>query len=153
MPMGDAAIQHPGLVGERPVQSMDRGTTAHRADTGSHRPGVVMQDVELVAALIGRHGMGGLIPGVADQLLRRHLPQRRDQPGVGLRSWGANRVTLWPRSVSPSASNATTHSMPPYPLGGTGYQGGAITAIRTGDFLACEGVTEPGYPPGDKSSN
>ena len=26
---------------------------------------------------------------------------------------GANRVTSWPRSVSPSASSATTHSMPP----------------------------------------
>ncbi len=25
----------------------------------------------------------------------------------------ANRVTSWPRSVSPSASSATTHSMPP----------------------------------------
>jgi hypothetical protein len=33
-----------------------------------------MQDVELVTALIGRHGVGGLMPGVADQLLRRHLP-------------------------------------------------------------------------------
>jgi hypothetical protein len=25
----------------------------------------------------------------------------------------ANKVTSWPRSVSPSASRATTHSMPP----------------------------------------
>ena len=25
----------------------------------------------------------------------------------------ANRVTSWPRSVSPSASSATTHSIPP----------------------------------------
>ena len=26
---------------------------------------------------------------------------------------GANRVTSWPRSVSPSANSDTTHSMPP----------------------------------------
>src|SRR5829696_7005586 len=66
---------------------------------------------------------------------------------------GANRVTSWPRSVRPSASSATTHSMPPYPLGGTGYQGGATTAIRIELLASVKRVTKPGYPPGDKPSN
>src|SRR4051812_32305193 len=42
----------------------------------------------------------------------------------------AKSVTSWPRSTSPSATSATTRSIPPYPGGGTGYQGGAICAIR-----------------------
>src|SRR5829696_3342086 len=66
---------------------------------------------------------------------------------------GANRVTSCPRSVRPSANSATTHSMPPYPLGGTGYQGGAITAIRIELLGSVKRVTKPGYPPGDKPSN
>src|SRR5215207_889866 len=66
---------------------------------------------------------------------------------------GANRVTSCPRSVSPSANSATTHSMPPYPLGGTGYQGGAITAIRMELLGSVKRVTKPGYPPGGKPSN
>jgi hypothetical protein len=32
-----------------------------------------MHDVELVAPLIGRHGVGGLVPGVADKFFGRHL--------------------------------------------------------------------------------
>ncbi len=45
---------------------------------------------------------------------------------------GANSVTSCPRSARPSASSETTHSIPPYPFGGTASHGGAICAIRTG---------------------
>src|ERR671930_1880636 len=41
----------------------------------------------------------------------------------------ANSVTSCPASASPSASRATTHSIPPYPLGGTASHGGGISAI------------------------
>src|SRR5512132_1392861 len=41
----------------------------------------------------------------------------------------AKRVTSCPPSTSPSASNETTHSTPPYPVGGTGNQHGATIAI------------------------
>ena len=42
----------------------------------------------------------------------------------------ANSVTSWPASARPSASSETTSSIPPYPVGGTGNQTGAITAMR-----------------------
>lgn len=56
-------------------------------------PGVVVQQIELLALLVGRHGVGGLVPGVADQCLRRYLVQGRDQFGLGLGPRWANRVT------------------------------------------------------------
>src|SRR5215211_2461736 len=43
---------------------------------------------------------------------------------------GAKRVTSCPRACSPRASRSTISSIPPYPSGGTGIQGGATSAIR-----------------------
>jgi hypothetical protein len=42
----------------------------------------------------------------------------------------AKSVTSWPASTRPSASNDTTSSIPPYPVGGTANHGGATTATR-----------------------
>src|ERR1043166_8810782 len=47
----------------------------------------------------------------------------------------ANRVTSCPLSTSPSASSETTHSTPPYPVGGTGNQHGATIAIFIGSLM------------------
>jgi hypothetical protein len=50
---------------------------------------VVVQEIEFVPTLIGRHGVGRLIPGVADQLFGRHLRQWWDQFSLGLGpGWG-----------------------------------------------------------------
>ena len=42
----------------------------------------------------------------------------------------ANSVTSWPNSTSPSTSQATTRSVPPYNLGGTASVSGATCAMR-----------------------
>jgi hypothetical protein len=83
------------------------------ADADPDRPGVVVEDVELVAVLIGRDDVAGLVPRVADGVAGRLLVERRDQPALVSDPGAANTVTSWPRSVSPSASSATTHSIPP----------------------------------------
>src|SRR6266542_2866517 len=41
-------------------------------------------------------------------------------------------VTSWPRATRPSVNQWIIHSMPPYPLGGMGYQGGATIPMRNG---------------------
>src|SRR6266508_6941629 len=42
-------------------------------------------------------------------------------------------VTSCPRVTRPSASQWIIHSIPPYPCGGMGYQGGATMPMRNGD--------------------
>src|SRR5206468_1961527 len=99
--------------GERPVQGVDGRAVADRPDADPDRPGVVVQDVELLAVLVHQttwlasyHGSPMASRGGSSS--RGETSRARvSEPG------GANRVTSWPRSVSPSASNATTHSMPP----------------------------------------
>ena len=55
----------------------------------------------------------------------------------------ANSVTSCPWSTSPSARIDTTHSMPPYRVGGTANQAGAMIAMRTREryFAAAAGVS------------
>ena len=95
------------------MQRVHRRAVTHGADADPDRPGVIMQDVELLAVLVGRHGMGDLVPGVADELLGWDRPSGGTSRAPVSDPGGANRVTWWPRSVSPSANGDTTHSMPP----------------------------------------
>jgi hypothetical protein len=55
------------------VQGVHGGRVAHGSDAGPDRPGVVVQQVELAGAVVGRHGVGGLVPGIADEFFGRHL--------------------------------------------------------------------------------
>ena len=80
---------------------MDRGRLAHGPDARPNRPGVVMQQVELARAVVGRHGVGGLVPGIADQLLGRHLAQRRDQLRLGLGAGRGEQGDLMPALGQP----------------------------------------------------
>src|SRR6266511_5917832 len=52
-------------------------------------------------------------------------------------------VTSCPRVTRPSASQWIIHSMPPYPCGGMGYQGGATMPMRIGDDQEPSSGTPP----------
>jgi hypothetical protein len=53
-----------------------------------------MQQVEFARAVIGRDGVGGLVPRVTDELFRRDLPQGPDQLDLGLRAWWGEQGDL-----------------------------------------------------------
>src|SRR4029453_11651179 len=77
------AVEHVRLLGERPMQGVDGRAVAEGADADPDRAGVVVEDVELVAVLVDRDDVAGLVPGVADGVAGRLLVERRDQPGLG----------------------------------------------------------------------
>ena len=49
----------------------DRGSDGHGAERGTHRGGVVVDDVEVVSASVCRESLDGLDPSVAKLLERR----------------------------------------------------------------------------------
>ena len=68
------------------------------------RAGVVVQDVELVAVLVHRDDVAGLVPGVADGVRGGVSSSGETSRALVSDPGAANRVTSWPRSVSPSAA-------------------------------------------------
>ena len=70
------------------------GPVAERTDAHPDRPGVVVKDVELVAVLVDRDDVAGLVPRVADGVAGRFLLERRDQPGPGVRPGGGEQGDL-----------------------------------------------------------
>src|SRR5215216_2793132 len=88
---GHPAVEHVRLLGERPVQGVDGRAVAEGADADPDRAGVVVEDVELVAVLVDRDDVAGLVPGVADGVAGRLLVERRHQPGLGPRPWGGEQ--------------------------------------------------------------
>jgi hypothetical protein len=146
VPAGDAPIQHRGLVGERPVQGVHAGAVGHGPDADPDRPAVVVQDVELVATLIGRHGMGGLEPGVTDSVGRRLLVQGRDQPGPGVGPRGGEQGDRM-AAVNEAVGEQRDHPLDPTVAAGRdGIPGRSDESDAHGTSSLRHDRTEPGYP-------
>jgi hypothetical protein len=95
------------------VQGVHGGSLAHGPDARPDRPGVVVQQVELLASLVGLHGVSRLVPGVTDEFFRRRLLQRRDQFGLGLGARWSEQGDLVAAVGQPVGQQRHHPSMPP----------------------------------------
>ena len=95
------------------MHRVDDGRVDSPAERRGREAGVVVDDVELVRALVAGERVVELGEREPDATREGATSKTERSSAFVFESPDAKSVTSWPASTRPSASSATTHSMPP----------------------------------------
>ena len=108
----DLLVEPPPIAVEGAVDGVHDRCPQRAAERRGHQPGVVVDRLELVGALVAVQQWWSSENDVPISSLGASA--NTDSSFAFVReSPEANSVTSWPASTRPSASSQTTHSMPP----------------------------------------